>query len=45
VVVPDLARAGDLGFELVDLRAHREHAGLEHLSDLGELRLPDVGSA
>jgi len=39
----DLARGGELRLELGDLRAHREHAALEDLGDLGELLLTDVG--
>ena len=39
----DLARGGDLRLELGHLRAHREHPALEHLGDLGELALADVG--
>jgi hypothetical protein len=41
----DLAGPGKIGLELVDLRAHREHAALEDLGDLGELDLAGVGPA
>ena len=34
---------GEQRLELRHLRAHRQHAGLEHRGDLGELRLADVG--
>jgi hypothetical protein len=43
--VLDLAQARDLGLELANLRAHREHAALEDLGNLGELRLAEIGVA
>src|SRR5205085_6119152 len=36
---------GEQPLELLDLRAHRQLAGLEHLADLRELLLPDGGLA
>ena len=38
-------RAQARGFELLDLRAHREHSALEDLAHLVELRLPGVRPA
>ena len=43
--VLDLARARELGLELGHLRAHREHAALQHARDLVQLGCPDVGPA
>jgi hypothetical protein len=43
--VLDLARLREARFELVDLRAHREHAALEDLTHLVELGLARVGPA
>ena len=40
--VLDLAGPRDLGLELLDLGAHREHAAREDLGHLGELGLTDV---
>ena len=42
--VLDLARAGELGLELGDLRAHRQVARIEHVRDLRQLVGPDVGA-
>jgi hypothetical protein len=41
--VLDLARARELGFELSDLRPHRQLAGSKHFRDLRELVRADVG--
>ena len=43
--VLDLAGARELGLELGHLRAHREHAALQHARDLVQLGCPDVGPA
>ena len=41
--VLDVAQPRELRLELGHLRAHREHAALQDLRDLGELGLADVG--
>jgi hypothetical protein len=38
----DLTGTAELGFELGDLLAHRQHPALEHLGDRGELLLAGV---